>query len=288
MDFLAGIVLYNPELGRLKENLEAIIPQVKRVVLVDNASENIDEIVSLLNLYPNCDLMQNKKNEGIAYALNQILEYAEEKGFKWFLTLDQDSVCSSDLLKVYEKYLDFEKIAIITSRVVDRNFTVRNPFDEKEEYRYVTYCITSGCLVNTVICRACGGWDSQMFIDNVDGDICINYKTHGYHVLSINYGGILHEVGHGKNVRFLWMKDQIYNHPAFRHYYIARNRIYVARKYPEEFVIWREVCKEVRNLRLILCFEDDKIAKCKARIRGIRDGFKMEIKRSVSEKNING
>ena len=44
---LAGIVLYNPDLERLSENVSAIIPQVDILLLVDNKSNNINEIISL-------------------------------------------------------------------------------------------------------------------------------------------------------------------------------------------------------------------------------------------------
>lgn len=280
MKMIAGIVLYQPDINRLQENLDAIIPQVDEVLLIDNASCNINEIEKLLKSYSSCVLIKNTSNLGVASALNEIFYYAKSKGYDWFLTLDQDSVCSVDLIKVYERYLQFENIGIITSKAIDRNFALEEEFGAGERYRYVIYCITSGALMNVDACLKCGGWDEQLFIDNVDGDICINMKIHGFKVLSINYNGILHEVGHGRNVRFLWMKDCIYNHTADRQYYMARNRIYVARKYPSEFSIFRELIKEFRNIRLILFFENEKKKKIAARYKGIIDGFKMPIKSS--------
>lgn len=178
---------------------------------------------------------------------------------------------------MYEKYIEIPDIATITSCVIDRNFVTEDDFLEDEDYRFVTYCITSGALMNTEICWKCGGWDEKLFIDNVDGDICIKFKRKGYKVLSIHYNGILHEVGHGRNVRFLWKKDIIYNHPANRQYYMARNQIYVARKYPTEFNMCSQLKKEIRKMLLVILFEENKIEKCRARIRGVRDGFKMGI-----------
>jgi len=40
----AGIVLYNPSLDRLKENIKSIYNQVEEVFVVDNASNNLMEI----------------------------------------------------------------------------------------------------------------------------------------------------------------------------------------------------------------------------------------------------
>ena len=216
MKYIAGIVLYNPDLGRLKENIESICKQVDKVILIDNGSDNIREIEDLIKEYLNCILLKNGENMGIAYALNQILKYAYENDVKWFLTLDQDSVCSRNLINTYSKYIEIPGVAIITSCIKDRNYELKDSFRENEEYRFVTYCITSGALMNTEICERCGGWDNKLFIDNVDGDICINLKKRGYKVLSLHYNGLLHEVGHGKNVKFLWKKDIVYNHPAMR------------------------------------------------------------------------
>lgn len=41
MRVLAGIVLYNPEIGRLQENIDAIYQQVDTVLLIENGSSNI-------------------------------------------------------------------------------------------------------------------------------------------------------------------------------------------------------------------------------------------------------
>lgn len=84
MKYIAGIVLYNPDLGRLKENIESICKQVDKVILIDNGSDNIREIEDLIKEYLNCILLKNGENMGIAYALNQILKYAYENDVKWF------------------------------------------------------------------------------------------------------------------------------------------------------------------------------------------------------------
>lgn len=277
MRIIAGIVLFNPEIKRLRENLDAIHGQVDKVLLVDNASENVEEVEMFLKEYANAYLIKNEKNEGIAYALNQILRFAQKEKAEWFITLDQDSVCKQDLVTVYRKYTKIENVAMMTCQIRDRNFTERKRTGEQKEYNFVTYCITSGSFVNTRLCKECGGWDERLFIDNVDGDICINFKIHGYRVLCINYEGLLHEVGQGRNVHFLWVKGCVYNHPPFRHYFIARNHIYVARKYPGEYRLIDEIKRELRSISQILLFEKEKKAKMAARMKGVKDGLRMGI-----------
>ena len=53
----AGIVLYSPDIARLKKNLEAIVPQVEKVFLVDNHSDNIEEVKKMLEQFPVCKLI---------------------------------------------------------------------------------------------------------------------------------------------------------------------------------------------------------------------------------------
>ena len=45
MDISAGIVLFNPDIERLKENIDAVIVQCTHVYLVDNGSKNISEVL---------------------------------------------------------------------------------------------------------------------------------------------------------------------------------------------------------------------------------------------------
>ena len=46
----AGIVLFNPEINRLKENITHILGQVNQLILVDNGSNNKEEIRSEIQI----------------------------------------------------------------------------------------------------------------------------------------------------------------------------------------------------------------------------------------------
>ena len=85
MKILIGVVLFNPEIKRLKDNLEAVWSQSKKIILVDNSSSNITEIKELLKDFQGIVLVENLKNKGIAFALNQILENAKSNEFNWGL-----------------------------------------------------------------------------------------------------------------------------------------------------------------------------------------------------------
>lgn len=272
---LAGIVLYNPDINRLKANIEAISPQVDTILLINNASSNMPDVESLIQKFDDIEILDNDSNMGVAHALKQIMDYAAMHRYSWALTLDQDSVCYPGLVNAYSQYFNLPKVGILTCNIIDRNFKEDNGFMEGQRYRDVPQCITSASLINMDAYQHTDGFDDKLFIDSVDFDICINMRIHGYRIVKINFDGLLHEVGHGKNVK-LFMKDYIiYGHSPFRQYYIARNHKYLVRKYPGQFSHAKEIIREIRDEVLILLYEKDKLPKLQQRWRGLMDTRRM-------------
>ena len=120
-EIAAGIVLYNPDPVRLRQNISRILPQVSLLILIDNGSRNIDGIEAAYRSFSNVLLYKNGKNKGISAALNTIIHICEEKKITWALTLDQDSVCSEDLIEKYRPYTKYENAALLAARIVDIN-----------------------------------------------------------------------------------------------------------------------------------------------------------------------
>ncbi len=278
MKILAGIVLYNPDKKRLLENIEKVISQVDKIICINNNSNNTDEIESeLKNAYPEIEIIHNNENKGIAYALNQILNYAYQHQYEWFLTLDQDSVVKEKLINTYQKYVNEPKVAMFTCKIVDRNFESKK--EEPFEIKDIEKCITSGTLNNTKILKKVGGYDNRMFIDSVDFDICTTLKENDYRIIRINYEGLLHEVGHASIRRFLWKKVEIYNHLPFRTYYIIRNGIYYTKKHRNSINVRYSYFCIIKRCIYILLYQKQRGENLKAIIKGIKDGIKMEIEK---------
>ena len=271
MKVLAGIVLFNPNIERLRQNIGAILPQVDGVVCVDNGSNNLSEVKA--DLPDSVAYVENAQNKGIATALNQILNYAVNNKYQWFVTLDQDSVCADGLVAEYRKCINLPQVALLTCRIEDRNFQATLRYDAKEAPVEIDQCITSASFCKTDALNNIGGFDENMFIDSVDFDICLNLRKHGFKIYRIPFVGMLHEVGHGRNVRLFGREKIIYNHSPLRNYYIARNHVYMAKKYSEDFSMLKVRLKEFETRILILLYESDKFAKIHARRMGIRDGI---------------
>lgn len=280
MKTIAGVVLYNPDVKRLQENIKAIRSQVDKLILVDNGSSDSSYLKALeLSEYA---YIRNEMNLGIAHALNQILCFSYDEGYEWALTLDQDSIVSANLIETYKEFANKETVGIVCCKTKDRNFKTLH----QDELRYdeeVKYCITSASLTNVNAWKKVGGFDDQMFIDWVDWDICIALRHAGYKIIRTEKTYINHELGtrtrmkHIGNHQFL-----ILNRSPFRYYYVFRNWIYIARKWKEESVLIH-LLQNIKWLLIIILFESNKWANMKVFVRGTWDGLKMKVKRPVNE-----
>lgn len=268
----AGIVIYNPDIVKLKENIEAIINQVDTLIVVDNASYNSNDIMNLLSFYSKVVSIRNDKNYGIAKALNQIVNHADELGYNWVLTLDQDSVCKPELLIKYNYVISTEdNIALVTSNYEDRNVSIE--YCNSVNIEDVDFCITSGTFTNVKCIKDIGGFDEKMFIDMVDYDICYAIKKNGFRIVRINYVGFVHEVGQSKEHKLLGKKIIVFNHSALRKYYWTRNSIYLMKKYNQKRV--KAFTRIIKRMISTLLFEKRRFSKIGYMIKGIFDGMKL-------------
>lgn len=275
MKILAGIVLYNPEAQRLKENIEAINLQVDKVLLVDNGSKdtNYNEIIED---YDNIQCISNKKNMGIAYALNQICGYAYSHGYDWVLTLDQDSVATSGMVDVY-KTIANDEIGILGCWIHDRGYQIDESWGIEHETFETDWVITSAAFTNVKAWKDCGGFDNGMFIDYVDWDICESMRKVGYKIMKTYKTKLIHELGHNtKLVKVRHHIMQVMNHTPIRYYYSVRNRIYMAKKY-KHIGLWDQLKEIVFKLYTVERYEKNKWKNFIAIIKGTIAGFLLKV-----------
>lgn len=273
----AGIVTYNPDIDRLKENIDSIMQQVSELVIVDNGSANVDDICGMIEGRSGIYMIWNEENQGIAKALNEIVRFADEHGWDWVLTLDQDSVVMPGLIDNYRQYMDFDKVAMITCLFLDRNYGIQQEFEFSEEYRYAERCITSGCLTKVAPCLETGGFDEAMFIDYVDFDMCYMLRERGYRILQSSFRGVLHELGNSQRRVFFGREVIVTNHSPGRRYYYSRNLIYFIRKHKGHVNALRYYIKLYGRLGVVILYEKNKWSKLKSGFKGIADGYRMPL-----------
>jgi len=296
MKVCAGIVLFNPEIDKLKQNIAAISNQVDTIVLLDNASDNAEEIQEQFN-EERFIWIRNEKNLGVATGLNQIINYAAQSGFKWVLTLDQDSVCGEQLV---EKLLavgedgEENNIAMVSPQVIEQGLAnlednteaklavnlETKPVKQLQEEK-VSFCITSGCLTNVSAIQEIGGFNDWLFIDFVDYEMCIRLRHKGYQIIKINTAELYQEYGLKTVSRRIFHKKYIYhNYTPHRVYYQARNTMYMLRKYGADFKPnpFLQYFRPIITFSVKFIFEPKRFKRLSAFTRGYFTGLFMKIR----------
>ena len=271
----AGIILYNPDMDRFKKNLKAIAPQVEKVFLVDNHSDNIEEVKKMLEQFPVCELIENEKNAGIATALNQLMSEAQNQGYAWLLTLDDDSVCEKDMVKKLTAYMDNPYAGIVCPRATDDKMSVLvksgNP-----QVTTVDSCITAGSLTSIEVWNAIGKFDDKMFIDFVDVEYCTRLREHGYRIYQVNSALIHQQYGNiSGEFSILGRTFYLFNYSPVRVYYSVRNQIYYMKKHKSFLNMGQQRLFLTGYIGKRIVFEKNRVASFKAVIRGIKDGIRM-------------
>lgn len=275
-DVLAGVVTYFPEKERLLENLSELVRQVDKILIVDNGSENLPEIIESFpeEITTHLSIVYNSANLGIANALAQIMDYAKENAFQWVLTLDQDSVIEPELVKRYCEVANLKQcqdVGMFTCLIKDRNFEDVKYEKQDVDILDVPYCITSAAFTNVDKYFDTSGYDEKFFIDCVDFDICYLLSEKGYRVSRINYVGLYHEVGHGENRNFFGKQIVVYHHNPIRIYYLTRNTVWMHKKHPQVYTTFVTIKKLLAIFIRIVLYESDKKQKLQKFIKALID-----------------
>ena len=318
----AGIVLYNPDPLRLKENIAAVTSQVDKIIFVDNGTSadkiifvdngtGADKIILADNRAGENELyndpkkyiwIKNKKNIGVAAALNQIIKKADELCYEWVLTLDQDSICSKNLVETLLTCgANYPDAGIIAPYIIDINEMAVEEYLKLrlklKEFEIIKICITSGSLTSVKAYKSISGFNEELFIDQVDHDFCLRLHRANWHIIKANRAWLLHEVGKSKavyvafclgkltGIEWFLRPKRISNHPPVRVYYQTRNLIYILRKYGREYTglfnkspigYWINYCE---GMCLRILAEEEKIKKIFAFIKGSWHGVLMKMVR---------
>ena len=300
----AGIVFYNPDdVKRLNDSLRSILNQFSKVYIFDNSTKQVE----FPSFGPNVTYITEHKNLGIAYALNRMMERAEQDGYQWLVTMDQDSILPEEMIEAYEDHIHDADVAIICPQVIDKRRAYMTVKIEPAE-EFVDECITSGSCTSIEAWKKLGKFDEWLFVDLVDNEFCKRVIVSGYKILQLNSLVLNQEFGKiipksEKTVRF-WMKVAKLLHnknlakfsykksvsPA-RVYYTNRNIIYVNRKLADcgPVAYQNYNCKGYLGFWISFNFPSflrarDKKAVWKAIWKGRRDGLNKNVERWVAQK----
>ena len=286
-----GIVLYNPDISRLNKCINSIKQQTSKIYIFDNSTEEIlidKESVIYLS---------EGKNKGIAYALNRIIEKAQQDGFEWVLTMDQDSIVPDGMIAGFEKCIvTHSDLGIICPQVIDKRRAYYKAENDTNEI-YVDFCITSASCTSIKAWEKCGKFDEWLFVDLVDNDFCKRLTLSGYKILKLNKWILDQEFGKiipksQKKQNFWIGVSKIFHNQNFAKfsykkfvspwsvYYTNRNIIYLNKKMKKYGAVGYENYNCKGYLGYIISFMIPSVLRAqekgkvlKATIKGIKEGL---------------
>ena len=185
--FAAIIITHMPSVDIVSKVNRIFAQGVTEVIIVDNTPD--DRFFSALSfgLFDHMpQVIRNKKNLGVARALNQGMEMAQQFGYKWVVAFDQDSTVVVDfflrMAQVYNRISSStgRLIAMLGPNYIDQ--VLHRPayaVDLAVEAMEVLDVITSGSLLSVEVFSASGGFDEKLFIDMVDTEYCFRVRQAG-------------------------------------------------------------------------------------------------------------
>lgn len=229
----AVVLLFNPN-EEVFLHLESYRKSVEHLYIVDNtedasASQQLrDKLLS----YPHTSLLHSSGNIGISKAYNLALAEAKKDHCDWLLTMDQDSSFDSEQLLHY-----LDNFALLEKRDIALVSPLHNPkfLNQTVKASYIKQdaVLSSGNLVHVKRALEAGGYDENLFIDEVDHAFCFSLQQCGYDILQdqtvyLNHslGTTFSEVG---NIKL---------YAPLRLYYMTRNFFYLRDRYALDFPLF--------------------------------------------------
>jgi rhamnosyltransferase len=244
---IAIVVALNPKESELRALLDAVVPQVQQMIVIDNGSDlgNLDWMKNFFS-DPPIEMHSLIQNYGVATAQNQGIALAKKYGAQYVLLLDDDSIPPPELVSTLMSVtLDKEAAGIRVGSVgpayqdptyatshksfVDfDNFSLAyRDINGPENIVSVAYTISSGSLISMATLDAVGAMKDELFVDYVDIEWGLRARHLGFQSFGVCNLLMVHHLGYftriimGKSFRF---------HNPLRHYYQFRNAIWLYRQ----------------------------------------------------------
>jgi rhamnosyltransferase len=280
----AVMVCFYPDIEELSSNINAIVGQVDKLIIVDNSEKPVNSDVLIENHHAsNIEWVSLKQNLGIGAAHNVGIKMAIEQNYDGILLLDQDSNPPENLVSELSSGIEFLKgqgikIACLGPDIFNKNTNetykplVNKGVELNQDLVEKDVLISSGKLILADVVKEIGMMDESLFIDLVDFEWCWRAKKYGYRVFSSRRARMGHMVGQ-KNVKILKVYNLLIPSPI-RHYYQFRNTIFLLKR---NYVPsgWKVKALVERCIEFFLypLFVSPKLIRSRYIFRGIIDGI---------------
>ncbi len=292
---VAVVVTFNPEQEALLALLDALIPQVATLIVVDNGSGSAGR--SWLHALEDTKIrpVLLNTNQGLAAAQNVGIEKARSSDAEYVLFLDQDSLPAPDMVQrllvvAKEKQAAGIRLASVGPRYFDVLQASLRPFvrvrglrvqrfdcEHANQVIEVDHLISSGSLIPMTALDAIGGMREELFIDYVDTEWSLRAWRLGYRSFGVCNATMRHGLG-DRPYRLFGRYVPI--HAPLRHYYLFRNTVWL---YRQGWIPLTWKVATFRRVFLKLLFfslvPSDRLRHVRMMARGLWDGLRGKMGR---------
>ena len=265
---LAIVVTYYPEKELLVRNVQAFIGHVDKVLIWEN-TPSPDKLDYRFISHEKVEYFGDGVNS-ISRALNFAWEYANEKGFDYMLTMDQDSY--------FENFDFYVGRTVFCKDAPDGIWTPQmNREAVSDEYEEIDIPITSGMLASVKIVNAIGGWNESYTIASVDDEFFLQAHQCKIKKYKVKDASLLQRFGITQVVTVFGHKLELRNYGPQRLYDIYRNNIILIRKYPKIDYLRKNFFHYwLKAIVLVFLFEKQRFKKTAAIFKGIISGLRYK------------
>jgi rhamnosyltransferase len=212
--------------------VETLVRNLQKIIVVDNSSENIGELEYSLKKFGNkIEIIKLDDNFGIGKALNIGIERALNIGkYDYILTLDQDTTFYQDTFENANseilKLVDRNGPGLFGLNFVTKRFAMEITRNTKKTPIAAKHIITSGTIISLEILKTIK-FDETMFIYFVDDDFCFKVRKMGYKIMILGKSKMMHNEGQ----RIMKDNNSYFYIQPERMYYLARNSLIMLKRY---------------------------------------------------------
>ena len=265
---LAIVVTYYPEKDLLVRNVQAFIAHVDKVLIWEN-TPSPDKLQYRYITHEKVEYYGDGINS-ISRALNFAWEYANENGFDYMLTMDQDSY--------FENFDFYVGKTVLCEDAPDGIWTPQmNRETVSAEYEEIDIPITSGMLASVKIVNAIGGWNESYTIASVDDEFFLQAHQCKIKKYKVKDASLLQRFGITQVVTVFGHKLELRNYGPQRLYDIYRNNIILIRKYPKIDYLRKNFFHYwLKAIVLVFLFEKQRFKKTASIFKGIISGLRYK------------
>lgn len=226
MNIALAVILFNPGTDQIERMLK-YADCFETAYFYDNSAFKSP---LFLNIQNNIIYRANGLNDGVAKALNFMSVLAKDNSYDLLFLLDQDSEWEMGQLIKYRdelvSYPNWQNTAVIGANY-ELEYYNPDALAAKESYSV----ITSSSVINLFLFNEIGGFDENLFIDEVDHDYCYRASFKGYSIVKFYNVIFKQQIGKESTKSIFNLKSKNLHSPI-RFYYMVRNYFYLNSKYP--------------------------------------------------------